>query len=665
MKWKKRKNQRTIPAAELGINGPSQAAEEPGEDAPVKKRVHFPFGKREPELDLTPLEAGATTIQDILSTNEFDRTGRDFVIVDGVYHGYLYVTGYGYTTAVGRGWLSQLVEAGEGISLNFIVKRQARDKILPKISQTTMVNRSRMRDVGDTRQDYEELDSAISAGLYLKDTMNRQGEDFYYMHTIIEAVADDPETLEQRLSAVETLCVANDMLARRCDFKHEQGFFSALPLLMLDPDIERKSRRNALTSGVAAAFPFASFEICDKGGIFLGINLHNRSVCKIDFFDDAKYSNGNWCIMGTSGVGKTVTIQVVAMRLREQKKKVIIVAPFKGFEYRAACELMGGTYVKLSPSSTDCINILEIRRTTLDADAAMGEHEVRRDSLLADKIGRVIIFYSLLKRDITEEDKNYLDASLMELYSRYGINFENESILNEDGQIKSMPTLAEWYEVLNEKETTKHLAVVLSRFATGSAARMGGRTTVDLTNPYLVIDTSDAPKELRAAITYIATDTSNDIARASRVEPVALIYDEVWVLIGVLSNPQAAETVLETVKTTRGFGNICITATQDLQDYFSLGDGKYGRGILNSSRIKLIMQMEEDEARLVQHHMGLSDEEVSQTIRCQRGEGLLCAGCNRVAVSIYATPKEYEAITTSPRELRARLERRKEAQEGA
>lgn len=64
--------------------------------------------------------------------------------------------------------------------MSFLVKRQSKEKILSKIAQTTMVNRSRMRDVGDTRQDYEELDSAINSGLYLKDVMNRQGEDFYY-----------------------------------------------------------------------------------------------------------------------------------------------------------------------------------------------------------------------------------------------------------------------------------------------------------------------------------------------------------------------------------------------------------------------------------------------------------------------------------------------------
>ena len=132
----------------------------------------------EEKPDLTGLEAGSTTILDILSPTTVDTKSRDYLIVDGVYHAYLYIAGYGYSTTVGSCWLTPLVEAGEGVNLSFIFKRQSKDKILSKIAQTTMVNRSRMRDVGDTRQDYEELDSAISSGLYLKDAMNRQGEDF-------------------------------------------------------------------------------------------------------------------------------------------------------------------------------------------------------------------------------------------------------------------------------------------------------------------------------------------------------------------------------------------------------------------------------------------------------------------------------------------------------
>ena len=242
-------------------------------DQPLLKRMIF--GEEKP--DLTELEAGSTTILDILAPAAVDTKSKDYIIVDGVYHAYLYITGYGYTTTVGSCWLAPLVEAGEGVNLNFLVERQPKEKILSKIAQTTMVNRSRMREVGDTRQDYEELDSAISSGLYLKDVMNRQGEDFYYMHTLIEVTAPDPETLEQRATEVEKLCVSVDMIARRCDYKNEQAFLSSLPILSLDPDIERKARRNALTSGVAAAFPFASYELSDHNGIFLGLNLYNRS----------------------------------------------------------------------------------------------------------------------------------------------------------------------------------------------------------------------------------------------------------------------------------------------------------------------------------------------------------------------------------------------------
>ena len=244
------------------------------------------MGEEKP--DLTELESGSTTILDILSPTAVDTKSRDYIVVDGVFHAYLYVTGYGYATTVGSCWLAPLVEAGEGVNLSFIFKRQPKDKILSKIAQTTMVNRSRMRDVEDTRSDFEELDSAISSGLYLKDVMNRQGEDFYYMHTLIEVVADDPETLEQRVTAVEKLCVSIDMIARRCDYKNEQAFLSALPLLALDQDVERKSRRNALTSGVAAAFPFASYELSDRNGVFLGLNLYNRSPVFLDPYDDYK-----------------------------------------------------------------------------------------------------------------------------------------------------------------------------------------------------------------------------------------------------------------------------------------------------------------------------------------------------------------------------------------
>ena len=629
---------------------PSAEAEPVIKKQPLLKRLLF--GPERP--DLSELEAGSTTILDILSPTAIDTKSRDYIVVDGVFHAYLYITGYGYSTTVGSCWLAPLVEAGEGVNVSFSFTRQNREKILSKIAQTTMLNRSRMRDVGDTRQDYEELDSAITSGLYLKDVMNRQGEDFYYMHTLIEVVADDPDTLEQRVTAVEKLCVSADMIARRCDYANEQGFLSTLPLVTLDADIERKSRRNALTTGVAAAFPFVSYEHSDRNGIFLGLNLYNKSPVFLDPYDDYKYTNGNWWIGGNSGAGKSVTLQCLAGRLREQGKRVVCVIPKKGHEFRPNCEQLGGLYLRLSPSSRDCPNIMAIRRKTLDAYAGIQELAARDDSVLADKISRLIIWYSLQKKDLTEEDKNYLDASLVECYDRYGITFDNTSVVDENGAFKEMPIIPDWYNVLLEKAETKHLAVVLTRYVTGSAAAMGRRNHVSIDNKYIVLDTSGMPDDLILPGIYWAIDVANDIIMNAGGELSALIADELWSLVGAGSNPLAAAYVQEMVKTIRGLGGIAITSTQGMQDLFSLEGGKYGKGILDSSRIKFVMQMEEQEARLIQQILNLSEEEVRQITRFRRGEGLLCIGYNHVPVAFHVTKKEYDAITTSPTDRQAR-----------
>lgn len=655
MQMKKKTTQKKKPTAAKPAPGKKKLAA-PGSEAEAQEQRPFLkkllFGEEKP--DLTELESGSTTILDILSPTAVDTKSRDYIVVDGIFHAYLYVAGYGYSTTVGSSWLAPLVEAGEGISLTFTVKRQSKEKILSKISQTTMLNRSRMRDVGDTRQDYEELDSAINSGLYLKEAMNRQGEDFYYMHTLIEVTADDPETLEQRVTEVEKMCVSVDMIARRCDYKNEQAFLSSLPLLSLDGDIERKSRRNALTSSVAAAFPFASYELSDRNGIFLGLNMYNRSPVFLDPYDDYKYTNGNFWLGGTSGAGKTFTLQCMGGRLRQQGKRVIFVIPKKGHEFRPLCELLGGLYLRMSPSSSDCPNIMAIRRKTLDTYAGLRNMEARNDSVLAEKISNLIIWYSLQKRDLSDEDRNHLDTSLVECYARYGIDFDNASFLNEDGSFREMPIIPDWYEVLSEKPETKHLAVVLARYVTGSAAAMGRRNSIDLDNKYIVLDTTGMPEDLMLSGIFWATEVATDLIMNAGADLSALMADELWSLVGANSNPLAAGFVQGMVKTIRGLGGIAVTSTQGMQDLFSLDGGKYGKGILDSSRIKLVMQMEEQEARLIQGVLNLSEDEVRQITRFRRGEGLLCIGYNHVPIAFHATEKEYDAITTSPTDLHGR-----------
>lgn len=248
----------------------------------------------------------------------------------------------------------------------------------------------------------------------------------------------------------------------------------------------------------------------------------------------------------------------------------------------------------------------------------------------------------------------YIDASLIECYRRKGITFDNSTLYDQDGALKEMPVIEDWYDVLMDNPETKHLAVVLTRYVSGSAAAMGGRTNVDTDNPYLVIDLTDLPDDLILPSVYAATGFATDVIVQNGDVGTALLSDELWKLLGANSNPLAADYTMRMVKLIRSQGGIAGVTSQGMADMMALDGGKYGKAILDSCRIKFIMQMEEQEARLVQNILNLTEEEVRLITRFRRGEGLLCIGHNHVPISVFVSPKEYEAITTSPTDRRAR-----------
>lgn len=595
---------------------------------------------------------GVLTVQDVLAPTESDLTHKEYIVIDGMYYAYLYVSGYGYPTQAGLSWLSPLVELGDGISISFYLDKKRKEQVLQKVAKTTMINRSRMRDVEDTRADFEEMDDAVSSGLYIKEQLNREGEELFYMHTLIEITAYDEETLEQRIKQVQNRCASMNMTVRRADYCHEQCFKSMLPLCKLDADIEKKTRRNVLTQGAAAAFPFSSFELCDDKGILLGINLHNNSTVILDNFNSDIYSNGNMAIFGMTGAGKTYTILLMAMRMRMIGVQVFVIAPEKGFEYRGPCEALGGQYIKLARGSTDCINIMDIRRTTMDIDDNLAGHESRKDSVMLDVVQDIKTYFQLRYPDMTPEERYMLNSAIIECYNKFGITKDNGSLLNLDGSFKEMPTLADLYPIVNNIPELKNIAVIIKDLVESG---MGGKTNVDLRSEFIIMDTSSAREEDLSATTFLATVFIRDEMSKSRTRKKAVFGDELWIIAGKEGNEQASEFVIKLVKTIRGYGGIFVSCTQNTIDYFALNNGKFGDAVLNNSRLKLLLQMEEPEALKLKEKVGLSDEEVMQILRCGRGQGLLCAGKNRIAVEIRSSQTQYDLITTNRADLEKRV----------
>ena len=117
--------------------------------------------------------------------------------------------------------------------------------------------------------------------------------------------------------------------------------------------------------------------------------------------------------------------------------------------------------------------------------------------------------------------------------------------------------------------------------------------------------------------------------------------------------------VREIFKTIRAYSGSGICATQDLNDFFSLDNGKYGKGIINNCRTKVILNLEDEEAQLVQQVLHLSEAEVMEITHFERGNGLISSNNNNITVEIKASPLERDLITTDRRELLDLLRRMK------
>ena len=94
------------------------------------------------------------------------------------------------------------------------------------------------------------------------------------------------------------------MQTRKANFRQEQLFLSCLPIMENNNDIKYATKRNVLTSGLIATYPFISSSIFDESGIFCGTNIYNDSLVFIDKYNQEKYKNANMCIFGTSGSRK-------------------------------------------------------------------------------------------------------------------------------------------------------------------------------------------------------------------------------------------------------------------------------------------------------------------------------------------------------------------------
>lgn len=633
-----------------------------------------PLSVRAQEVVAQYMEQGRENEIDHIPAAEFaaprsiDFSHGRYICIDGLYYAYLLIPSDGYKTQVPAGWLSLIVNAGDGIDMDMFLARQPKERIIQRVGQQLRINRSKIKDASDTNTDFDDIDGAIRSGYFLKEGL-ANNEDFYYLNLLITVTAPSVEDLEWKVSEMKKLLLSQDMNVSACHFREEQAFLSALPLVSMEKGLYERGKRNLLTGGAASCYPFTSFEMCDDNGILLGVNKYNSSLIIVDIFNSAIYKNANMAILGTSGAGKTFTLQLMGLRMRRKNIPVFIIAPLKGHEFHRACANVGGEFIQISPASPHCINVMEIRKVDRSVNEMLDGPGIQLSELAA-KIQQLHIFFSLLIPDMSHEERQLLDEALIRTYNAKGITHDNASLEDpaNPGCYREMPVLGDLYEILKAAPETIRMAHILNRLVNGSASTFNKQTNVRLDNKYTVLDISSLTGDLLTVGMFVALDFVWDRAKADRTEEKAIFIDECWQLLsgaGATGTRLAGDFVLEIFKTIRGYGGSAVCASQDLNDFFNLDEGRFGKGIINNSKTKIILNLEDDEAERVQETLHLSDAETMEVTHFERGNGLISTNNNNIMVEFKASPLEKDLITTDRRELREILERKRREQESA
>ena len=489
-----------------------------------------------------------------------------------------------------------------------------------------------LKDNADNRNDIDIAAFSYQDAKYIRKELQVNNENIYFLYIYVILYGKTEKELEFFVSKAEGILNSSGLYTRKTYFRQEQCFKACLPICENSTDLKCASRRNVLTSGIVSTYPFVSANIFDESGVFIGRNIYTNSLIFVDKFDKEKYKNANMCVFGESGAGKSFFIKLQILRNWMMGITQYIIDP--EHEYYKIAESLNGTLIKIGPTSNSFINVLDIRQDSIEEG----------NGYLATKLNKLKGFFSLIYEDIDEENYGVLEKYLIKMYEKKGITFDDTSLF-ETGCFKSfeeMPTLEDLYNELPDDEI--YLKSKLNIFVNGSLKYFNQKTNVNLENNLIVADIYELGEENLKYAMFIFIDLFWDKIKINRNENKIIYLDEIWRLIGVVSNKEVASFIYKIFKTIRKFGGSCVAITQDVSDLFSLDDGIYGKSILNNSNIKALFSLEEENILVLEKYTSLSEKEKIELKSLNRGECLMFVQDNHILVRVEASDLEKELI---------------------
>ena len=559
--------------------------------------------KKLEEKDSLKLHFGEQDQVDLFSYSGLEEQ-PSYLVIDDSYIRTLFISGYPFVAS--SSWLDSLINFNHDVDISYHITEVDALSALPKLNRKiTELESTKRAMIRSGRIIGSEIIDPLESAIELRDKIQRGQEKLFQMSIYICLRADSLSELDKLTQLLENTLSARLFYSKVARYQQIEGLQSILPR----SQDQLNQRRNLDSSSAALAFPFMSSELVQESGILYGINKSSSSLVILDRFS---LHNANSIVFAQSGSGKSYATKVEILRQLMQGVKVIVIDPER--EYKKLTESVSGTYIKLSSTSSEKINPFDL------STSSHTTHD------LSEHVQDLTEIISLMVEGLTGHEKAAVDKAILSIYKK-----------------SNTPLLQDLYKELKKLRQIK-LCERLEKYISGSLSHVfNEQTNIDLSNRLVIFDIKDLPESLRQIMMMIISNFVSNQVKAS-LEKRLLIIDEGWML---LQHEESARFVAGLVRRARKYYLGVSIISQQANDFLK---NEYGRAIASQSSLRILMRQDTTTIKGVVSEFNLSEYEQSFLLTCERGDALIIADQNHVAVRVVASDREYPLITTNPNE---------------
>ena len=430
--------------------------------------------------------------------------------------------------------------------------------------------------------------------------LQSQNERMFLLTFLVMNTGKTKQELENNVFQATSIAQKHNCNLVRLDYQQEQGLMSTLPLANNLIEIQR----GMTTSSTAIFVPFTTQELFQSGdeALYYGLNALSNNMIMVD---RKKLKNPNALILGTPGSGKSCSAKrEMANSYLVTDDDIIISDPES--EYSPLVARFGGQVIKISPTSDQFINPMDINMNYSDDDNPI--------ALKADFILSLCELIVGNKDGLRPVEKTVIDRCIRQIYQKY---FENPGPEN-------MPILGDLYQALlaQEEPEAKHVATALEIYVSGSLNVFNHRTNVELTNRLVCYDIKNLGKQLKKIGMLVVQDQVWGRVTENRSQGRSTRYymDEMHLL---LREDQTAAYTVEIWKRFRKWGGIPTGITQNVKDLLA---SKEVENIFENSDFIYMLNQAVGDRQILAKQLNISPHQLSYVTHSGEGEGLLFYG---------------------------------------